>query len=335
MPMSNAVLYVLTVLIWGSTWFAIEFQLGTVAPEVSLVYRYAGASLLLFGWCRYRGLNLRFPVRDHLRFALLGLLLFGINYVVAYRAQMHITSALTAIAFSTMVWMNILNARVFFGVRADSRVLLGALLGLAGIATLFAPQIGTLSLGDSVLYGSMLAISSAFIASLGNMVSQSAQKARLPVIQSNAWGMLYGAVATALIAVVDGHEFRFDPSLPYVASLFYLTVFGSIVAFGAYLTLLGRIGAHKAGYAMVMFPVVALILSSLFEGLHIDAPTLAGTVLVIAGNLFVLSRRSNGAAANSKEPARSTACDGSAEQSRAGGQVLTTRREPTLSLRRQ
>ncbi|MDJ0909123.1 MAG: DMT family transporter [Woeseiaceae bacterium] len=292
MPISNAVLYAATVLIWGSTWFAIEFQLGTVAPEVSLVYRYAGASLLLFIWCRYRRLNLRFPGRDHLRFALLGLLLFGINYVVAYRAQIHITSALTAIAFSTMVWMNIFNARIFFGVRADGRVLLGALLGLAGIATLFAPQIGKLSLGDSVFYGSLLAISSAFLASLGNMVSQSAQKARLPVIQSNAWGMLYGAVATGLLAVVDGHEFSFDPQLPYVLSLLYLMIFGSIVAFGAYLTLLGRIGAHKAGYAMVMFPVVALVLSSLFEGLKIDVSTIAGTGLVIVGNLFVLARRS-------------------------------------------
>ena len=302
MPMSNAILYVATVLIWGSTWFAIEFQLGTVAPEVSLVYRYAGASMLLFGWCRYRHLNLRFSVRNHLRFALLGLLLFGINYVVAYRAQIHITSALTAIAFSTMVWMNIFNARIFFGVRADGRVLLGALLGLAGVATLFAPQIGELSLGDSVLYGSMLAISSAFLASLGNMVSQSAQKARLPIIQSNAWGMLYGAVAIGLIAVIDGHEFRFDPALPYVASLLYLTVFGSIIAFGAYLTLLGRIGAHKAGYAMVMFPVVALVLSSLFEGLSIDASIIAGTALVIVGNLFVLARRNESAPAALEQP---------------------------------
>lgn len=330
MPMSNAVLYAATVLIWGSTWFAIEFQLGTVAPEVSLVYRYAGASLLLFGWCRFRGLNLRFPLRNHLRFALLGLLLFGFNYVVAYRAQIHITSALTAIAFSTMVWMNIFNARVFFGVRADRRVLLGAVLGLGGIAILFAPQIRELSLDDSVMYGSLLAISSAFIASLGNMVSQSAQKNHLPVVQSNAWGMLYGAVATGLIAVVDGHPFRFDPSLPYVASLLYLTVFGSIIAFGAYLTLLGRIGAHKAGYAMVMFPVVALILSSLFEGLRIDLPTVAGTGLVIAGNLFVLSRGDAGTTTS-----KQTATDGAgSENSDSGHSGSEAVRRPAWARRR-
>jgi drug/metabolite transporter (DMT)-like permease len=123
------------------------------------------------------------------------------------------------------------------------------------------------------------------------MVSQAAQKTGLPVIQSNAWGMLYGTVITGLIAVYQGHDFVFDWSAGYVISLLYLTVFGSIIAFGAYLTLLGRIGAHKAGYAMVMFPVVALILSAVFEGLEIDPPVVVGTLLVLTGNLFVLNTR--------------------------------------------
>lgn len=294
--MNNSVLYVLTVLIWGSTWFAIEFQLGLVAPEVSLVYRYGGASLLLFAWCRYRGLNLRFTPGDHGWFALLGLLLFGINYVIAYRAQLYISSALTAIAFSTMVWINIINARLFFGVRAGRSVLFGALLGVAGIVTLFAPQIGDLSFGDTVFFGSFLAVLSAVVASFGNMVSQVTQKADLPVMQSNAWGMLYGALFTAGIALFNGQAFQFDWSVAYVGSLAYLTVFGSIIAFGAYLTLLGRIGAHRAGYAMVMFPVVALILSMLFEGLRLDATIVVGTLLVLAGNVFVLNTRLSGAA---------------------------------------
>ena len=136
-----------------------------------------------------------------------------------------------------------------------------------------------------------LVLLGAFIASLGNMASQAAQKARLPILQSNAWGMLYGTAITALIAVIEGHEFVFDWSPLYVGSLLYLTVFGSIVAFGAYLTLLGRIGAHKAGYAMVMFPVVALALSAIFEGLAIDATVIAGTLLVLAGNVFVINTR--------------------------------------------
>ena len=289
--MSNALLYAITVLVWGSTWLAIEFQLGTVAPEVSIVYRYAGAASLLFAWSGIRRLPLAFSFRQHGRFFLLGMLLFSLNYILAYRAQIYISSALTAIAFSTLVWMNIINARLFFGVRAGRRVLFGALLGVAGIVTLFAPQIGELTFSDSVFYGAMLAFLGALIASFGNMVSQAAQKTRLPVVQSNAWGMLYGAVITGTIALAEGHAFVFDWSPAYLGSLLYLTVFGSVIAFGAYLTLLGRIGAHKAGYAMVMFPVVALILSAIFEDLEIDATVIAGTLLVLAGNAFVLNTK--------------------------------------------
>ena len=286
--MSNLFLYSLAVLIWGSTFFAIEFQLGVVEPEVSIVYRYAIAAAVLFAWSAIRGLNLRFGLKEHGWFALLGLFLFCLNYILAYRAQIYITSALNAIAFSTIVWMNIINARIFFGVRSGVRVIFGSVLGIAGIVTLFAPQIATVDLSDAVFFGSLLAISGAICASFGNMVSQGAQKRNLPVIQSNAWGMFYGTILTGIIVLAEGQPIVFDWSLGYVTSLVYLAVFGSVVAFGAYLTLLGRIGAHKAGYAVVMFPIVALILSALFEGLSIDASVIIATILVLTGNLFVL-----------------------------------------------
>ena len=277
-------------LVWGSTWLAIEFQLGVVAPEVSVFYRYLAAAAMLIAWCRFRGLPMRFPLRAHGRFVLLGLLLFCLNYIVTYYAQQHITSAMTAIAFSTMLWMNMINARLFFGVRSGARVIAGSILGIVGIVVLFLPQIGAVSFADATLYGGALCILGAFIASLGNMVSQGAQNEGLPIIQSNAYGMLYGALMTGSIAFGQGREFNFDPSPDYVISLIYLSVFGSIVAFGAYLTLLGRIGAHKAGYAMVMFPVVAPILSFLFEGLAITANIVAGILLVLVGNLVILGR---------------------------------------------
>ena len=294
--MSNMLLYVITVLIWGSTWLGIEFQLGVVEPAISVAYRYGIAAALLFGWSLMRGLPLRFDLRSHRWFVLLGLLLFSLNYMLAYYAQVYITSALCAIAFTTMVWMNIVLARIFFAVRAGLNVLFGATLGIAGIVILFMPQIGAISLSDEVFFGSMLACLGALVASFGNMASQKAQLLKLPVIQSNAWGMLYGAVLTGIYAVASGAEFSFDPSPGYVISLLYLSVFGSIVAFGAYLTLLGRIGAHKAGYAVVMFPVVALVLSIMFEGLQLDASIIVGTLLVLAGNVAVLkgtARRSH------------------------------------------
>ena len=289
--MSNSVLYGLTVVIWGSTWLAIEYQLGVVAPEVSIVYRYALAAAVLFLYCLIRGLSLTFNVKQHVWFVFLGLLLFCLNYVFAYRAQVHITSALAAIAFSTMLWMNIILSRILFGTRAGARVIVGAFLGIAGLFVIFAPQIGEVSFDDAVLYGSALAMLGALTASIGNMVSQAAQKAALPVVQANAWGMLYGAILTGLIAFSQGHEYRFDATFTYIASLLYLAVFGSVVAFGAYLTLLGRIGAHRAGYATVMFPVVALILSILFEGLSLSMTIVFGTSLVLLGNLLVLKEK--------------------------------------------
>lgn len=288
--MSNTFLYVVTVLIWGSTWLAIEYQLGVVEPEVSIVYRYALASVVLFIWSKIRGLSLSFKVKDHLWFGLLGLFLFCLNYILAYRAQVYITSALAAIAFSMMLWMNIVLSRVLFGTRVGGRVLFGALLGIVGIVILFAPRIESVSFDDGVFFGSMLAMLGALMASCGNMVSQASQKRALPVIQGNAWGMFYGAVITAIVAIVSGHEFNFDATFTYIASLVYLAIFGSVVAFGAYLTLLGRIGAHKAGYASVMWPVVALMLSIAFEGLQLDLSIVTGTSLVLLGNLLVLKK---------------------------------------------
>jgi drug/metabolite transporter (DMT)-like permease len=289
-PLSNTILYLIAVFIWGSTWLAIEFQLGVVAPEVSIVYRYLAASGILFFWCKIKGLRTTFNLKSHQRFALMGLLMFCLNYILAYRAQIYITSALSAIAFSSMLWMNIINSRLFFGARIGGRIYLGASLGVVGIIVLFGPQVGEISLSDGVFFGSLLAIMGALMASFGNMASQAAQKAKLPVVQSNAWSMLYGGLMTLLVAVLQGHEFTIDPSVAYLASLAYLTVFGSVIAFGAYLTLLGRIGAYKAGYASVMFPVVALVLSMLFEGLALDTYILAGFALVLAGNLLVLAR---------------------------------------------
>ena len=287
--MSNTFLYVSAVLIWGSTWFAIEFQLGVVEPEVSLVYRYLAASVILFIWCKIKGLSVIFKLKSHLWFVLMGLLMFGLNYVLAYRAQIYLISALSAIVFSSLLWMNIINARIFFGVRAGRRLYFGALLGVIGIGVLFGPQVAEVSLSDQIFFGSMLAICSALLASFGNMASQAAQRAQLPVVQSNAWSMLYGALITAVLVFAAGHEYTFDWSFEYAVSLAYLAIFGSVLAFGAYLTLLGRIGAHRAGYATVMFPVVALVLSILFEGLQLDRSLLIGTLLVLAGNLLVLT----------------------------------------------
>lgn len=308
--MSNLALYVITILVWGSTWMAIEFQLGTVAPELSVAYRYTLASVLLFIWCAIRGLQLTFGLAAHGRFILLGALLFSLNYVLTYYAQAHITSALTAIAFSTMLWMNIVNARLFFGARAGTGVVGGSILGISGIAVLFLPEVESLSIQDTAVYGTGLAISAAFVASLGNMVSQAAQDKALPIVQSNAWGMFYGALISASVAAVSGLPFNFEWTVGYIGSLGYLAVFGSIVGFGTYLTLLGRIGAARAGYTMVMFPIVAILISLAMGEVRMSLDIAVGIVLVLTGNVLVLRSRRTPVIVVNRLPGTTGSCGG-------------------------
>jgi drug/metabolite transporter (DMT)-like permease len=289
--MQNLLLYSITVLIWGSTWYAIEFQLGAVAIEVSLAYRYLIAAVLMFAWCGIRRKSLRFDGVAHRYFLLMGCFLFGLNYVAAYAAQIYITSALNAIGFSAMLWMNIVNARIFLGRSIARRTYIGAALGIVGIVILFWPEIQDVSWSDRVLIGAIISLTGAYIASIGNIVSQSAQQKKIPVMQSNAWGMLYGGLLNSAAALAQGKSFAFDSSPDYVISLLFLSVFGSVVAFGCYLTLLGRIGLERAGYAVVMFPVVAVILSALFEGLELRLHIYVGVGLALAGNVAILGTR--------------------------------------------
>ena len=289
--MNNLSLYLMTVLIWGSTWIAVEFQITDAAPEVSVFYRYVIAAAVVFLWCRFAKLSLRFSGKTHLVFMSLGLLMFCLNYICVYVGQGYITSALMAIIFSMVSWMNIFNARIFFGTRSGWRVIFGAVIGMAGLCLMFWPSIQDLSLSDATVIGALIGMLGAYFASLSNMISQATQKRNLPVMETNAWAMLYGALFTGVICLARGQSFAVDLTPSYVVSLLYLAVFGSVIAFWSYLTLLGRIGANKAGYATIAFPVIAILVSVLFEGLEITAPLLAGMVLVLVGNLSILQRK--------------------------------------------
>jgi len=289
--MSSLGLYLTSVLIWGSTWWVITFQFGPVPPTVSVCYRFALAGVLLLVWCRVRRLSLSFSGRGHLWLALQGGLLFGVNYVCVYLAEVEITSALVAVVFSLVVFLNIAGTRIFFGTPFRPATLLGAVLGVSGVVLVFLPELNQgAGHGDAAL-GLKYAVAGAVTASLGNLVAARNRRQGWPVVQMNAFGMLYGALFVALFAMLTGEPFRFDGSPRYLLSLAYLTLFGSIVAFGAFLTLLGRIGADRAGYVTVAIPVVALLMSGLFESLHWNGLLVAGFLLCVAGNVAVLWKR--------------------------------------------
>ncbi len=289
--MQNLILYTVTVLIWGSTWLAITLQLGEVDPVLSVAYRFTLASLVLLGYCWLRRVSLRFTLRQHLFIALQGVLLFSINYLLVYLAELRMTSGLVAVIFSTLVFMNVLTGALFIGTPVRLKVLLGASIGLVGISLVFLPELSSFNLQDTGFIGLLLALGGTLSASLGNIVAARNQRSGLPVMQTNAFGMGYGALLMFIVALLGGVTFGFEASTAYIASLLYLSIFGSVIAFGAYLTLLGRIGADRAGYVSLLFPLVALGLSTLFEGYLWSASALLGVLLVLTGNFITMTRK--------------------------------------------
>jgi len=292
MMMQGTFYYLLAVLIWGSTWYAIRFQLGVVDESVSLVYRFGLAAVLLICWCLLRGISLRFKRRDHLAMAAQGACLFSINYLLFYWCTGVITSGLVAVIFSTVIVMNIFNGAIFLKRSIQPLVLLAALIGLVGIVMVFWDEIQNAqgARQDDVLGGLGIGLVATFFASLGNILSARNQSVGLPVVQTNAIGMAYGALIMTLYAWITGTTFTMDWSAPYVLSLLYLSVFGSIIAFGAYLTLVGQIGADRAAYATVLFPIVALFISSIFEGFQWTSLSITGVALVLMGNVLGTGR---------------------------------------------
>jgi drug/metabolite transporter (DMT)-like permease len=290
--MNNLGLYLAAVLIWGSTWFAITFQLGRVPPEVSVAYRFALAGAILLAWCAARRLRLRYSWREHAGMAAQGALLFGLNYVCVYLAEGQVASGLVAVIFSAIAFLNIFGARLFFGTPLKPATLVGAALGVTGVVLVFLPEIGRASGHANAALGIAYGMVGAISASLGNLLSARNQRKGLPVVQINTFGMIYGAFFVAAYALAAGQPFLFDRSTHYLLSLGYLSLFGSVLAFGAYLTLIGRIGADRAGYANAAIPIVALLMSTCFEGLHWHEATALGVLLCLAGNFLVLRRPS-------------------------------------------
>jgi drug/metabolite transporter (DMT)-like permease len=285
---STVFLFVLPCVIWGTTWLVIKFQLGVVEPEASVAWRFGLASLLLAGWCMVRRVSLRFAARDHAGLALLGALLFGLNYVLVYRSEQHLTSGLVAVLFAFIVFWNLLGARLLFGTPVSPTVLLGATIGVVGVALLFWPELASLRGRPGQATGIVLAGLATLVASAGNLHSQRLFARGVAVVPGTAWAMGYAALFLLLWCAVRGIPLTFDLRPSYVLSLLYLTLFGSVVAFVSYLTLLRRIGAGRAGYTAAVIPVVAMLTSTAFEGYRWTGGALAGMASVLIGTVLVL-----------------------------------------------
>ena len=289
--MLNFLLYASASLIWGSTWLAIKLQLTQVPPILSVAYRFCLAAFILLIYCRLTRKRLNFSLHDHRFMILQGFTLFGLTYCSSYIATVYMTSGLVAVAFSTMLMWNILNLRIFMGQPIAWRAFWGGILGLSGICLVFWKDLATFT-ATRVLIGLGIALAGAYLASIGNVVGSRNAKKGVPVTQANAFGMGYGGLLTLIIHFAMGGTLTMDWSIDYLGPMLYLTVFGSIVAFGCYMLLISRIGADYAAYVALVMPIIALILSTLFEGYRWTTNALVGVALVLAGNLIILTPQS-------------------------------------------
>lgn len=223
--------------------------------------------------------------------ALLGIFLFGTNYWLVYLAEVHLPSGLVAVVFSSLIFLNIINGSIFLKSKIRLNVVYGAVIGIIGILLVFKNELLFFNLSSENSFALLLAVIAAILASFGNIISAFVQKKNLPVIQTNAFAMFYGPFIMLMVCLVMGKSFNFDLSFSYVGSLLYLTIFGSIIAFSSYLTLLGNIGADKSAYVTLVIPVIALIFSTIFEDYQWNTFAIFGVIFILIGNGIILKRR--------------------------------------------
>jgi drug/metabolite transporter (DMT)-like permease len=216
--------------------------------------------------------------------------MFCFNYWLVYIAESKLTSGLVAILFSTMIFMNALNNRIFLKAPIEPRIIIGGVIGLLGLGLIFLKELSSVSLGSDAVAAIGLCLLASLSASLGNTVAQVCHRRQIPIVPMELYAMAYGTAVMGVVAVVRGVTFTFDTRFEYAVSLAYLAVAGSVIAFLSYLTLLKNIGSDRTAYITLATPVVALALSTLFEGYTWSLVAALGVLAIMAGNWVALKK---------------------------------------------
>jgi len=287
---STIFLFIATLLCWGPTWYIIKFQLGTVDPMVSVFYRFFLASVIILLFCIYKKINLRFSIKEHFFIAVLGIFLFNINYVIFYLSTQYLISGFVALCFSSILFMNVINNIIFHRSSPNIVTLIGGTIGTLGLIIIFYDEIITFEFSSGTSYGIFLGIIATYFASLGNLISAHTSKIKLEVIPVTGLGMFYGSISLVIFLILMGNSFSFELSHQYIFSLIYLSIFGSVFGFSLYLTLIKKLGSNDAAYVAIIMPLVALVVSTFFEGLVWDLSLVLGAIMIVLGNIIILKR---------------------------------------------
>ncbi len=282
-------LYTTTVIVWGLSWHAMLYQVG-VAPELSIAYRFVMAAAIMIAFCAMTRRKLIFRARDYGLMTLLGLFLFCTNYILFYYAAAYMTTGLLAVVFSMITVLNMVNGAIFFRQKIEGRVAIAAAFGLIGLALTFWSDIAGHEINHRIVIGLVLSLLGTLCASLGNMASIGLGKRGVGVVESNTIGMTIGAAGSFAFALLHGAPLAYNPAPSYTVSLLFLALFATVIGFGAFLTLARRIGAARAAYSSVLFPILALALSAWFENYRPQPEAILGVGLILIGNVFALRR---------------------------------------------
>ena len=289
--MNNTIfLFISTLIVWGPTWYIIKFQLGIVDPMTSVFYRFFLSSIIILVFCVLKKINLKFSLKEHLLIAALGISLFNINYVFFYLSTVHLISGFVALCFSSILFMNVVNNIVFKRKYPKIMTLVGGLIGTLGLLIIFYDEIINFEFSKSTSIGILLGVLATYFASIGNLISEYTSKIKLNVVAVTGYGMLYGSVTLLIYLFVVGIDLNFDFSYRYLISLLYLSIFGSVFGFILYLSIIKNIGANDAAYVAIIMPLIALIISTIFEGLIWELNLYIGAFLVLFGNILILKR---------------------------------------------
>jgi drug/metabolite transporter (DMT)-like permease len=286
--MINFSLYAITVAIWGSTWLVITFQLQDSAATTAVGWRFILASLMLLAWCLARRVSLRFSPKQYALILVQGLANFSFNYWCVYLAEARIPSGLVAVIFTLLLVFNMLGGRLFFRQRIGWRGALGASFGVLGVLLVFWPEVSRFDSGGAAWFGLLFSLCATLFSSVGNLMSVQTQKSGIGVIPTITIGMGMGGACMLAISALTGKSLAIPLTPVFLSSLLYLSLFGSVIAFAAYLNLIGRVGAGPASYNGVIIPIVALTLSTLYEGYQWQVASISGVVLALLGNWLVM-----------------------------------------------
>ncbi len=293
MTSKDMALYGMMVIVWGTSWIAMANQIDIVPPLITGIYRFAISACIMFAWAFIGKYPLKFPLRVHLRIMVLGVFMFSSNFVLFYYAATYMASGLMAVIFSLTSLINIIMSAVIFRQVPNRIGTVGALLGFAGIGLIFWPQIADNAGNDGILIGLAFGMAGTLSFCTGNMISVANKKLEVPLISANAWSMFYGTLWLIILSQILDMPFLFDWSPKYWIAMGWLTVMASVIAFWGYMSLLSSIGPARAGYLTVLFPIVALVLSTIFENYQWSIAGLLGLLAIIAGNILVMQSGKN------------------------------------------